>query len=213
MRLCPGGTGSSARSCTRGYAELRAECVRAAHTGEFRYGALWERRGARAPAGHGGTQHRGRRRERFQRGLGGISGRAPRARTPRGRASDTAGRTDRGLSRRLPASCGSQRALRQWRLDGRSLRLEDRVSGSFRSAAARFHVHPQLAARMSGTNAVTLVAANGAEVRMSFEPAASVQVVASTWHPEFGVAEANSCVVARFAGDTLRTHVAWAPEP
>lgn len=102
---------------------------------------------------------------------------------------------------------------RQWRLDGRSLRLEDRVSGSFRSAAARFHVHPQLAARMSGTNAVTLVAANGAEVRMSFEPAASVQVVASTWHPEFGVAEANSCVVARFAGDTLRTHVAWAPEP
>lgn len=112
--------------------------------------------------------------------------------------------------RRLP---GRNVHSRQWRLDGRSLRLEDRVSGRFRSAEARFHAHPRLVAQMSGTNQVTLTAADGIEVRMTFEPAASVEVIASTWHPEFGVTEANSCVVARFAGDTLRTHVVWAHNP
>jgi uncharacterized heparinase superfamily protein len=111
--------------------------------------------------------------------------------------------------RRLP---GRNVHSRRWRLDERSLYVEDRVSGQFHSAEARFHLHPEVGARISGAREVMLTCADGSGAQMVFENAASVEVIPSTWHPGFGVEVANRCVVARFAGNTLRTRVGWAKE-
>jgi hypothetical protein len=44
---------------------------------------------------------------------------------------------------------------------------------------------------------------------MTFAGAATVEARPCHWYPEFGIAVANRCVVARFAGNTLATHVEW----
>jgi uncharacterized heparinase superfamily protein len=109
--------------------------------------------------------------------------------------------------RRLP---GRIRHSRLWRLDEGSLRIEDRISGAFRSATARFHLHPDVAVRLVNGREVELTRTDGALVRMIFEGASTVDVSPSHWYPEFGLAIANHCVVAHFAGSTLATRVVWA---
>jgi hypothetical protein len=42
-------------------------------------------------------------------------------------------------------------------------------------------------------------------LEMCFKGAAHVEVLDSTWHPEFGVALANRCVVATLEGQRLVT--------
>lgn len=109
--------------------------------------------------------------------------------------------------RRLP---GHNEHRRQWQLAEHSLQIEDRVSGEFRSAAARFHLHPDLTARLLSEHALELSGANGRLVRVSFAGATTVQLRPSHWYPEFGLAVPNQCIVAAFAADTLATHVSWA---
>jgi len=108
--------------------------------------------------------------------------------------------------RRLP---GRNQHNRQWRLDERSLSIADQVSGAFGSAAARFHLHPGVGARLLSTDAVELVPTTGGRARMTFEGAAAVEISPSHWYPEFGLEVANCCVVAKFAGDALTTQVVW----
>jgi uncharacterized heparinase superfamily protein len=108
--------------------------------------------------------------------------------------------------RRLP---GRNEHWRRWRLNEQSLHIEDRISGQFRTAAAHFHLHPDVGVRVLSERVVELTGADGACARMTFEGAAAVEVRPSHWHPEFGIALVNRCVVARFAGSTLATHVDW----
>jgi uncharacterized heparinase superfamily protein len=109
--------------------------------------------------------------------------------------------------RRLP---GRNEHRRRWQLAQHSLQIEDRVSGEFGSAAARFHLHPDVTARLLSEHAVELSGAHGRRVRVSFAGAAAVQLRPSHWYPEFGLAVPNQCIVAAFAADTLATHVSWA---
>ncbi len=108
--------------------------------------------------------------------------------------------------RRLPGRNGH---WRQWCLGERSLHIEDRVSGPFRTAVAHFHLHPKVGVQVVGERVVELTGADGARARMTFVGAAAVEVRPSHWHPEFGLAVANRCVVARFAGSTLATQLEW----
>jgi uncharacterized heparinase superfamily protein len=106
---------------------------------------------------------------------------------------------------RLP---GRNIHARRWQLAAGALRIEDRVTGSFRRAEAFFHVHPELEAQLTAGN-VILRASDGECARMGFEGAAQVDVLRSTWHPRFGVSVPNACIVARFAAESLRTHISW----
>jgi hypothetical protein len=108
--------------------------------------------------------------------------------------------------RRLP---GRNRHSRQWRLDGRSLCIADQVSGAFATAAAHFHLQPQVAVRRAGVDVLELAPAVGPVARMTFEGAAEVRLEATHWCPEFGLAVPNCSVVAIFAGNALTTRVAW----
>jgi uncharacterized heparinase superfamily protein len=111
--------------------------------------------------------------------------------------------------RRLP---GRNEHRRRWTLDERSLRVEDQVSGGFRSAEACFHIHPDVEARVSSPCEVALTGPGGLSARMVFDGANAMAVHAGTWHPQFGVAVANRCITARFSGPLLVTHVYWTEE-
>ena len=98
---------------------------------------------------------------------------------------------------------------RRWCLDAQSLAIEDRVTGSFARAQARFHLHPGIAVKTADERSLTLSTASG-PVTVAFEGSSSVNVEQSTWHPQFGVSIANRCIVARFENRPLIARVHWA---
>jgi uncharacterized heparinase superfamily protein len=106
--------------------------------------------------------------------------------------------------RRLP---GRNDHTRRWALDRQSLCIHDEISGTFESAVAYFHLHPSVRARLSNAREVTLSWPAGGAAHIVFEPAASVEVRPGTWHPRFGAAVENQCLVVCFSGPCLSTRV------
>jgi uncharacterized heparinase superfamily protein len=105
---------------------------------------------------------------------------------------------------------GRNEHRRRWTVDDRSLRIEDEISGDFRSAAAYFHLHPEVEAREAGATEILLNGSNGISARVVFTGATVIELQAGTWYPSFGVVVANRCIVARFSGATLTTRISWA---
>ncbi|HSY08605.1 MAG TPA: alginate lyase family protein [Steroidobacteraceae bacterium] len=112
--------------------------------------------------------------------------------------------------RRLP---GRNEHRRCFTVDQRALRIEDVISGPFTNAAAYFHVHPEVDARIGGAAEVLLSRGDGLALRLVFEGASALEVRSGTWHPRFGVVVPNRCIVASFAGAKLTTTMIWAPSP
>jgi uncharacterized heparinase superfamily protein len=111
--------------------------------------------------------------------------------------------------RRLP---GRNEHRRRFILDERSLVIEDEITGSFTTAAAYFHLHPDIDARVEGAT-VLLKGCDGLSLRIEFVGASTLECSSSTWHPRFGATAANRCIVALFAGAKLATRTLWAPAP
>jgi uncharacterized heparinase superfamily protein len=96
---------------------------------------------------------------------------------------------------------------RRWTLSAHELLIEDTVEGPFRSAKCYFHVTPAILVRQSGEFELHLSDSDGVLLELRFEGAAVVDVVDSTWHPEFGVALASRCIVVRLDGPSLGTFI------
>lgn len=111
---------------------------------------------------------------------------------------------------RLP---GKPEHLRQWLFGPNSLVVEDRVSGNFGCAEARFHLHPSV--RLDGNcidsgegAKVVLQLPQGQKIHFSVEGGV-LRKEATTWHPEFGCSEPNLCLVVDFNSSVLRAHLKW----
>jgi uncharacterized heparinase superfamily protein len=98
---------------------------------------------------------------------------------------------------------------RRWILDAHSLRIEDEITGRFERAEARFHLHPELDARITPAGAVELRRAGEELATVSFERAAGVELGRGSWHPQFGLGIANSWISARIADSSLATQIRW----
>jgi uncharacterized heparinase superfamily protein len=94
---------------------------------------------------------------------------------------------------------------RSWKLKAQELRIEDVVDGDYRSARCFFHLHPEIRVQRAGGPELHLTDSSGVLLEVRFEGAALVEVIDSTWHPEFGAAIANRCIVAKLAGSRLTT--------
>ncbi|MEA3643446.1 MAG: alginate lyase family protein [Lamprobacter sp.] len=102
--------------------------------------------------------------------------------------------------RRLPGKPVHRRA---WTLSDESLLVTDRIDGRYRSASARFHLHPEVKASIQG---------NGGELRLPDGQTLSWQVtggepqlVPDHWRPEFGRSLPSQCLhVQMAAGDCFR---------
>ena len=111
---------------------------------------------------------------------------------------------------RLP---GHPTHLRQWRFGECELVLEDTISGSFKHAQARFHLHPSIRRQPAGSDAtardcVVLQVVEHQKIYFSIE-GGTLRAEASTWHPEFGCSEPNVCLVVDFNQPSLRTRIDW----
>lgn len=94
---------------------------------------------------------------------------------------------------------------REWKVTARELRIEDGVVGPYRSAKSIFHLHPEIQVQRGRGTELRLSDSAGALLDMTFEGAASADVVESSWHPEFGVATPGRCIVAHLDGPHLTT--------
>jgi uncharacterized heparinase superfamily protein len=107
---------------------------------------------------------------------------------------------------RLP---GRNRHSRRWELDEFCLKIEDRISGTFGSADAFFHLHPNMEARKQGSDLLIHGPQLPRPLHMTFTGAAAVEIRNDRWHGAFGHSMVNSCVVASFASDVLGMHLSW----
>jgi uncharacterized heparinase superfamily protein len=96
---------------------------------------------------------------------------------------------------------------RHWQFDEQRLVVEDRISGDFGCAEARFHVHPSVRAEPDGSAAL-LQLPLGQILRITAD-GGLLRIEASSWHREFGVSQPSLCVVVAFAGPSIRTTLDW----
>jgi uncharacterized heparinase superfamily protein len=94
---------------------------------------------------------------------------------------------------------------RTWTLTSRELLIDDTVEGPFHSARCYFHLHPEVLVQRASDTELQLSDSRGTLLLLRFEGAAAIDVIDSTWHPEFGAALPNRCVVARLDGPRLAT--------
>ncbi len=97
---------------------------------------------------------------------------------------------------------------RAWRLTEGRLTVADRVQGQWRHAVARLYAHPAARVELSGDAAT--VRCGDTRVTVSVGNAI-LSSDAAMWHPEFGVALANSVLSARLDGDACITSIEWRP--
>jgi uncharacterized heparinase superfamily protein len=96
---------------------------------------------------------------------------------------------------------------RQWFAKERTLTISDTIEGNFERAQARFHLHPDVKARLNG-DVLVLTLANGKTMRLTAE-GGTIELEASTWHPRFGQSLDSQCVAVSFKGTTVHTTVDW----
>lgn len=106
--------------------------------------------------------------------------------------------------RRLP---GRNLHRRRWTLNAHELSIEDSIEGGFKSAECYFHLHPDIQMHGRRGPELCLRDSRGVLLDVRFEGAAAVDVIDSTWHPEFGVSRASFCIVARLDGPRLATRI------
>ncbi|MBI5141397.1 MAG: alginate lyase family protein [Nitrospirae bacterium] len=112
--------------------------------------------------------------------------------------------------RRLP---GKPEHMRRWLFGTTALVVEDRISGGFGRAEARFHLHPQVvisgrSVDSRGCAKVVLQLPKGEKVQVTVDGGLLREEI-STWHPEFGLSLRSLCLVADIKGSVLRTHLEW----
>ena len=99
---------------------------------------------------------------------------------------------------------------RQWTIDDRSLLVEDDVSNPQASAQARFHIHPDVQIEPGGeAHEGRLRLPSGQRVRWIAETGRPA-IEPSTWHPRFGAAIPNHCLVVALDGGRSRLRLQWA---
>ena len=107
---------------------------------------------------------------------------------------------------RLP---GKPVHTRSWRLSAGELTIEDRVSGGFALARARFHFAPPLMAGMvTFGNTGFCQLRDGHRLHWRVEQG-HCSVEASSYHPRFGQRIANRCLVVDLERGVSRIHLYW----
>lgn len=86
---------------------------------------------------------------------------------------------------------------RSWQLRDGTLEIVDHLEGRAADAVARVHFHP--AVRLEPEESRGVAHWNGDAVRWTAQNCA-VEVVASTWHPEFGISLPSRALALRFGG-------------
>ena len=94
--------------------------------------------------------------------------------------------------------------LREWRLSANRLVIVDSISGRFTTAVARLYLHPSIV--QVGPHAVRLP--TGEQLLFAVH-GGCLNIETASWHPQFGPAQTNLCVVLRMSKSTMTTELQW----
>lgn len=175
------------------------------NSGTSQYGEGAERQRQRSTAAHNTIEVNGENSSEVWAGFRV----ARRARTTLGKLEHTGDTVRVSCSHdgylRLP---GKNVHVREWVAMAGELQVIDCLSGKFDQAVSRLFLHPDIRATQQG-NKVTITLPGGQVAVATLEGATRINVVSSTWHPEFGKSVPNQCIVAEMSTDKLTTRITW----
>lgn len=82
---------------------------------------------------------------------------------------------------------------RRFLLSNKIFVIEDQLNGAFH-AEARYHLHPSIAVQEMGDDGATLLLPDRTLIQLASE-GGPMRCEPSQWHPEFGLSEANICLI------------------
>ena len=93
---------------------------------------------------------------------------------------------------------------RKWQLIENEMFITDHLSGAFKHASSHYHIHPiGIGEKVNNDNQVMLHLPSGAVYIVTVE-GADIQVIDTTWHPEFGLSVANKKLVLNFKNNQIK---------
>lgn len=107
---------------------------------------------------------------------------------------------------RLP---GRPLHFRRWQLAKDRLIIYDHLSGDYRHATARYHLHPAVRIELNPDGqSGDLQLPGGARIVFHLTPGPA-RLIATTWHPRFGTSKANKCLEIPFTGPEAQLSMHW----
>jgi uncharacterized heparinase superfamily protein len=99
---------------------------------------------------------------------------------------------------------------RKWHLEPGLLRVEDRIEGGFRSAVARYHLHPLISIAVDAAGDCGALRLPGGQAVRWKATTGTASVEASTYCPEFGRRDRTRCLAVQLsnAGEAC-LELAW----
>lgn len=95
---------------------------------------------------------------------------------------------------------------RKWVLEDNQLTIDDFVSGDYLSARSYFYFHPDIKISEE-SNSLILTLKNGRLVTMHVT--SSFELVDSRWYPQFGLSQANKCLIIALKEPQLSVSIRW----
>jgi uncharacterized heparinase superfamily protein len=95
---------------------------------------------------------------------------------------------------------------RQWCYGKRSVRILDRVTGRFKSAEARYHLHPDWVSELAGS---TLLCRFEDKVVEIIVKSGNARFEGSTYHPLFGTKNDNQVLVVTLNDGCAEVEISW----
>lgn len=97
---------------------------------------------------------------------------------------------------------------RIWALEEKELCIVDTVEPDIHSAEARFHLHPDVRLQLDEERRGMLILPGGQKVAFECK-GGSPRIEQGSWHPEFGCAVENSCLVVPLKSGRARIDLRW----
>lgn len=107
---------------------------------------------------------------------------------------------------RLP---GKNTHTRTWEMESKQLNITDKISGSFSTAISHLYLHPTIKIEHYDPHTLRLILPEQQKVTVSVSNNASLTIEDSTWHPGFGLAVPNLCVVIKLTENHSSTVIDW----
>ena len=98
---------------------------------------------------------------------------------------------------------------RTWYVKEKSLLIEDCLDGEFGYAVARYHIHPDVRVEVGADGMAGVFCLPGGERLGWHLSGGRGKLIPSSYHPEFGVTVANTCLEVEFDGGVATLSVAW----
>ena len=96
--------------------------------------------------------------------------------------------------------------LRQWNLQDNQLIIYDHIFGDYMSARSFLYFHPDIEINQVNNN-LSLTLKSGKRVTMQIS--SPFEVVDSIWHPQFGVSQANKCLIVALKEPQVIVSIRW----